>query len=123
LRGGNNQPNFSAEHVEQSSKLIEKANIKPNIMIDFSHANSFKTPSRQREACADVCNQLIMGESRVFGVMIESHLVEGSQKVVQGQQLTYGQSITDGCIGWAETEELCRSLANAIRSRRLVTAA
>ncbi len=123
LRGGNNQPNYSAEYVEKSSELIEKANIKPNIMIDFSHANSFKTPTRQREACADVCRQLSSGESRVFGVMIESHLVEGSQNVVQGQELTYGQSITDGCIGWAETEELCRSLANAIRSRRLTIAA
>lgn len=123
LRGGNNQPNYSAEHVEKSSKMIENAGIQPNVMIDFSHANSFKTPTRQREACADVCNQLAAGESRVFGVMIESHLVEGSQKVVQGQELTYGQSITDGCIGWAETEELCRSLANAIRSRRTAIAA
>lgn len=123
LRGGNNQPNYSAEYVEQSSKMIEDAGIQPNVMIDFSHANSFKTPTRQREGCADVCNQLASGESRVFGVMIESHLVEGSQKVVEGQELTYGQSITDGCIGWAETEELCRSLANAIRSRRTASTA
>jgi len=87
-------------------------------MIDFSHANSFKTPARQREVCEDVCAQLSSGEHRVFGVMIESHLVEGTQKVIQGESLTYGQSITDGCIGWTETEELCRNLANAVRSRR-----
>ena len=86
-------------------------------MIDFSHANSFKTPSRQREVCDDVCAQVAGGEKRIFGVMIESHLVEGNQKVVDGQPLTYGQSITDGCIGWADTEELCRKLANAVRSR------
>lgn len=123
LRGGSDGPNFSAEYVEQSAEMLRAANLRPNIMIDFSHANSHKTPSRQREACDDVCEQIERGESRVFGVMIESHLVEGNQKVVEGQELTYGQSITDGCIGWAETEELCRNLANAVRSRRNAKAA
>ncbi|MGK0375694.1 MAG: 3-deoxy-7-phosphoheptulonate synthase [Arenicella sp.] len=118
LRGGNKEPNYSAAHVDESAKMLLKAKLRPNIMIDFSHANSFKTPARQREVCDDVCAQLAAGEKRVFGVMIESHLVEGTQKVVAGQPLTYGQSITDGCIGWAETEELCRNLANAVRSRR-----
>jgi len=121
LRGGNNQPNFSAPFVEESAQMIFTAGSRANIMIDFSHANSFKTPSRQHEACSDVCQQLESGESRIFGVMIESHLVEGAQQVVEGQDLTYGQSITDGCIGWSETEELCRSLSNAIRSRRSVS--
>ena len=123
LRGGNNQPNFAQQYVQQSSEMLGKANLRANIMIDFSHANSYKTPSRQREACADVCNQLQTGESRVFGVMIESHLVEGSQSVQEGQELVYGQSITDGCVGWSETEDLCRSLANAIRSRRSLNSA
>jgi len=123
LRGGNKEPNFSAAHVKQSVDLLEAAGLRPNIMIDFSHANSYKKYSRQREACADVCSQLAAGEQKVFGVMIESHLVEGGQSVVEGQQLTYGQSITDGCVGWEETEELCRSLANAIRSRRSAKAA
>ena len=123
LRGGDDQPNYSADHVQESADLLQAAGLRPNIMIDFSHANSFKTPSRQREACADVCKQLELDEQRIFGVMIESHLVEGSQNVVEGRELTYGQSITDGCVGWTETEELCRSLANAIRSRRNVRAA
>jgi len=118
LRGGSSQPNYSPAHVEESSKMLSKANLRPNIMIDFSHANSYKTPSRQREVCDNVCQQLSAGESRVFGVMIESHLIEGNQKVIDGQELVYGQSITDGCVGWAETEELCRNLANAVRSRR-----
>ena len=118
LRGGSNQPNYSAQYVEESSQLLESASLKPKIMIDFSHANSFKTPSRQREVCDNVCEQVASGEKRIFGVMIESHLVEGNQKVVDGQPLTYGQSITDGCIGWADTEELCRKLANAVRSRK-----
>lgn len=123
LRGGSDEPNYSAKHVEQSAGMLIAANLRPNIMIDFSHANSHKTPSRQREVSDDVCQQIEQGETRVFGVMIESHLVEGNQKVVEGQALTYGQSITDGCIGWAETEELCRNLANAVRSRRSVRAA
>ena len=123
LRGGTNQPNYSASHVAEAAAMLQDADLSPNLMIDFSHANSFKTPSRQREVCDDVCSQLHAGESRIFGVMIESHLVEGSQKVIAGQQLTYGQSITDGCIGWEETDELCRNLANAIRSRRLARAA
>lgn len=123
LRGGNNQPNYSAKHVQQAAALLDDAGLPANIMIDFSHANSYKDPARQREGCDDVCAQLEAGESRVFGVMIESHLVAGSQKVVAGQPLVYGQSITDGCIGWGETEEFCRNLANAIRSRRTARAA
>jgi len=119
LRGGNQQPNYSAAHIEESSTMLEAANLRASIMVDFSHANSFKTPSRQQEVCVDVCSQLQSGENRIFGVMIESHLVEGNQAVVSGQDLTYGQSITDGCIGWSETEELCRELANAIRLRRI----
>jgi len=123
LRGGNDEPNYSAAHVQKSADLLTGARLRPNIMIDFSHANSHKTPSRQREVCDDVCTQLKMGEQRVFGVMIESHLVEGNQSVVEGQELTYGQSITDGCIGWGDTQELCRNLANAVRSRRTARAA
>ena len=118
LRGGSNQPNYSAQYVQESAELLESASLKPNIMIDFSHANSFKTPARQAEVCEDVCQQITNGEKRIFGVMIESHLVEGNQKVVEGEPLTYGQSITDGCIGWSKTQELCRNLANAVRSRK-----
>lgn len=118
LRGGNKEPNYSAEHVAQSAEMLEKANLPANIMIDFSHANSHKTPARQWEVCDDVCAQIAGGDDRLFGIMIESHLVAGNQKVVEGQELTYGQSITDGCIDWADTQELCRNLANAVRSRR-----
>ncbi len=123
LRGGAGEPNYSSQHVAQASEMLEKADLRANIMIDFSHANSYKTPSRQREVCDNVCQQIETGETRIFGIMIESHLIEGAQKVVAGQELVYGQSITDGCIGWAETEELCRNLANAVRSRRSSKAA
>lgn len=123
LRGGANQPNYEAEYVQASAEMLENANLKPNIMIDFSHANSFKTPARQAEVCEDVCKQLSAGEKRIFGVMIESHIVEGNQKVVAGQPLTYGQSITDGCLGWDKTVELCQNLADAVKVRRTARAA
>jgi 3-deoxy-7-phosphoheptulonate synthase len=123
LRGGSDEPNYSAKHVEQAASMLVAANLRANVMVDFSHANSYKTPSRQQEVSSDVSDQIERGETRLFGVMIESHLVEGNQKVVEGEALTYGQSITDGCIGWDETEELCRNLANAVRSRRTVHAA
>ena len=123
LRGGDSEPNYSAAHVEETANMLINANLAPNIMIDFSHANSYKTPSRQREVCDDVSAQLSAGEQRVFGVMIESHLVAGNQKVVDGQPLNYGQSITDGCIGWEDTESLCRQLSSAVQSRRTAKAA
>jgi 3-deoxy-7-phosphoheptulonate synthase len=118
LRGGGGQPNYGAEFVEQAAQMMDKAGVKNNVMVDFSHANSYKTPARQAEACQSVCDQISDGENRIFGVMIESHLVEGNQKVVEGQPLTYGQSITDGCINWNDTEKLCRQLADAVKGRR-----
>lgn len=123
LRGGSNEPNYSAKHVQKAADMLVNANLRPNVMIDFSHANSYKTPARQLEVSNDVCAQIDAGESRVFGVMIESHLVEGNQKVVAGEELVYGQSITDGCIGWSDTEKICRDLADSVRSRRSVRAA
>lgn len=123
LRGGSQQPNYSAAHVQSAVDMLSEATLKPNVMVDFSHANSYKTPSRQAEVCANICNQIEGGEKRIFGIMIESHLVEGNQKVVAGQELVYGQSITDGCIDWKDTEKLTRQLADAVRSRRAVRAA
>ena len=123
LRGGSEQPNYSATHIQQSAEMLIDAGLRPNIMVDFSHANSYKTPARQRDVCDDICKQLEQGEKRIFGVMIESHLIEGNQSVIEGQELVYGQSITDGCIGWEDTEVLCRNLANAVRSRRTANAA
>jgi len=86
--------------------------------IDFSHANSFKTPERQAEVSDDVSKQIAAGDKRIFGVMIESHLVGGNQKVVEGEELTYGQSITDGCINWDGTDAILRQLASAVQERR-----
>ena len=89
-------------------------------MVDFSHANSDKQFSRQMEAGRDVISQISNGEQRIFGTMIESHLVEGRQDVTTGQSLTYGQSITDACLGWDDTEILLRELATASQKRRSI---
>ncbi|MGH1539552.1 MAG: 3-deoxy-7-phosphoheptulonate synthase [Arenicella sp.] len=118
LRGGSAEPNYSAEHVESTSAMVEKADLKANIMIDFSHANSHKDPARQVEVAENVAGQISSGDQRIFGVMIESHLVHGNQKVVEGQDLVYGQSITDGCLGWDDTQLMLRKLAAAVRDRR-----
>ena len=120
LRGGNGQPNYDAASVEQVAEGLIKANLRPNIMIDFSHANSLKQCQRQLIVGEDVCGQIAIGDHRIIGVMIESHLKAGSQKVIPGQPLVYGQSITDGCLSWDDTVPLLRDLASAVRKRRTV---
>jgi 3-deoxy-7-phosphoheptulonate synthase len=87
-------------------------------MIDFSHANSNKDYRRQSIVCHDVAAQIAAGDKRIMGVMIESNLVAGAQKLEAGQPLVYGQSITDACIDWPETHELLNELAVAVRTRR-----
>ncbi|WP_163938434.1 3-deoxy-7-phosphoheptulonate synthase AroG [Paraferrimonas sp. SM1919] len=117
LRGGKG-PNYSAQDVAAVNAELDKANLPNNIMIDFSHANSEKQFKRQIDVCADVCGQISQGDSSIFGVMIESHINEGRQDLVEGQQLNYGQSITDACIGWADTEAVLEQLSEAVKARR-----
>ena len=117
LRGGKS-PNYESEHVRAAAALLEAAGHPPRLMVDFSHANSAKRPERQRDVCRDVARQIASGENAVMGVMIESHLVAGRQDVVEGRPLTYGQSITDGCIGWEDTVEILEELADAVAARR-----
>ena len=119
LRGGK-QPNFDAASVEAAARELATAGLEQRIMIDFSHANSQKDPQRQMLVNADVAGQLAGGDERISGVMIESHLVAGRQDLVAGCNLTYGQSITDGCIGWEQTEHALEELALAVRARRRV---
>lgn len=118
LRGGNRGPNYSAEDVAGAAEMLSKAGLPANIMVDFSHANSNKQHGRQVEVGEDIGSQIAAGNRNVFGVMIESHLVAGNQKVVEGQDLTYGQSITDACLGWDDTAPLMRNLAESVRQRR-----
>ena len=117
LRGGK-VPNFDAESVEAASAESVKSGIAPAIMIDASHANSSKKFENQPLVLADVGAQLAAGDRRIIGVMIESNLVAGRQDLVPGTPLTYGQSITDGCIGWDATVESLDALAESVSARR-----
>jgi len=117
LRGGK-EPNYSADHVGSIKQELEASGLPQKVMIDFSHANSSKQYQRQMVVAEDVAGQVTGGEQAIFGVMIESHLVEGRQDLVDGQAPTYGQSITDACIGWDDTEKVLRQLADAVEARR-----
>ncbi|MFA6162717.1 MAG: 3-deoxy-7-phosphoheptulonate synthase AroG [Methylobacter sp.] len=121
LRGGNDRPNYDAVSVEHVAEAMEQANIKPNIMIDLSHANSLKQCQRQIIVGEDVAGQIANGDRRIMGVMVESHLKGGSQTVVAGQPLTYGQSITDACLSWDDTVPLLKKFAEAVQKRRAIS--
>ncbi len=118
LRGGRAGPNYDAEHVAAAAAALEKAGVPKQLVIDCSHGNSRKDPSRQRLVLEDVLHQRAEGTASIRGVMIESNLHHGRQKVGPKETLSYGVSITDACIGWDETEELLRSAAESERSRR-----
>ena len=117
LRGGK-APNFDKESVDDVIQQLEKSNATTKLMIDFSHANSSKKFENQMVVCTDVCAQIASGNQNIFGVMVESHLVEGRQDLVAGKELTYGQSITDACIGWSDSEVLLAQLSEAVIARR-----
>ncbi len=118
LRGGRNTVNYTAQSVAETAAKMEEASVATRIMIDFSHANSNKDYRRQALVCHDVAGQIAAGDRRIIGVMIESNLVAGAQRLVPGKPLVYGQSITDGCIDWAETYSLLKELAAAVKARR-----
>lgn len=119
LRGGR-KPNYDAASVESATEELQKAKLPPHLMIDFSHANSHKDYRRQTEVAANVAEQIAAGNRSICGVMIESHLVEGNQKAdgKKREELVYGQSITDGCIGFEATEQVLQQLAKAVEKRR-----
>ncbi len=117
LRGGRT-PNYDAASIASACQEIAAAGLAQRLMVDASHANSGKKPERQVPVCQDVAGQIGGGEDRIIGVMIESHLVAGRQELVPGKQLVYGQSITDGCIGWEDTVRVLDLLAAAVRRRR-----
>ena len=116
LRGGADCPNYTEEYVAFAEVLLKKAKIQTGIVIDCSHANSEKDFHQQRNVLLDVAEQLKKGTNIISGIMLESFLVEGSQKPAKPENLTYGQSLTDGCIGWKETEELLNIFADAVKA-------
>ncbi|KAJ1654213.1 hypothetical protein IWQ61_005821 [Dispira simplex] len=122
LRGGNNGPNYSADHVQRISQELVSAGLSGAIMIDCSHGNSSKKFERQVTVADDIAQQLADARTRdaILGVMIESHLVEGRQDIpAQGPQyLRYGQSITDACISWDTTVKVLERLREGVVARR-----
>ncbi len=117
LRGGKSGPNYSQDDIAKTCHLLEEKGLLSRVMVDFSHANSQKKYKNQLKVGENIGNQIEQGSERIFGVMIESHLNEGSQKVGPLDTLEYGVSITDACIGWEDTERLIRSLATSVKSR------
>jgi 3-deoxy-7-phosphoheptulonate synthase len=117
LRGGKH-PNYDMFSVDDAGALLARAGLPARIMIDASHANSRKIPARQIDVASDIATQVARGSRSIFGLMLESNLVAGRQDVVEGKPLTYGQSITDPCMGWQDTESLLQELATAVRLRR-----
>ncbi|MEI7444924.1 MAG: 3-deoxy-7-phosphoheptulonate synthase AroG [Burkholderiales bacterium] len=121
LRGGK-APNFDRASVEAACREAGGAALACRLMIDASHGNSQKKHENQIAVAKDIADQLSDGESRVFGVMVESHLAAGRQDLVAGKPLAYGQSITDACLGWDDTIGVLEVLAEGVSERRVALA-
>ena len=123
LRGGTRTgPNYTAEHITKVCARLAIMGLTESVMVDCSHGNSHKDHRRQAEVAAALCQQIASGSRHLFGAMVESHLVGGAQKFTPGkdkpQNLEYGKSITDACIGWNDSMEVLEVLAQSVRNRR-----
>ena len=116
MRGGK-KPNYGASDIAAACDSLREFDLPEHLVVDFSHGNCQKMHRRQLEVAADIGQQIRAGSTAIVGVMAESFLIEGTQKIVAGQALTYGQSITDPCLNWADTEQLLSLLADAVSSR------
>lgn len=118
LRGGKTGTNYDADSVASTQIALDSGGIEAGIMVDMSHANSEKDHKRQLVVCEDLCTQIVLGDRNIVGVMIESNLIEGRQNISDDlEALTYGQSITDACIDWPDTESALDQLATAVATR------
>ena len=118
LRGGNEGPNHDAFHVGRAVELLKQTNLQPSLMVDCSHANSGKDPAIQPVVADALARQIETGNQSIFGVMLESFIVAGRQEPAARDALTFGQSVTDACLGWNETVPVLDRLAHAVRQRR-----
>ena len=114
LRGGK-EPNFDSKSIEETSYLLSNSELTECIMVDMSHGNSKKQHKKQIEVCENICDQLLSGEKRITGVMLESNLVEGNQEIKKKSDLIYGKSITDACLGWEDTRSCLNKLAESLK--------
>jgi len=119
LRGSDKGPNYDSESIQHTVSQLQKQNHPDRLMIDCSHGNSRKQPKNQPKVAAEIAKMIKTGNSPIFGVMLESNLKAGSQKVIPGETLTYGQSITDACINWDDTVTTLEMLATAIKQSRI----
>jgi len=117
LRGGK-APNYDAQSVQDAAEVIGRSGQAVRLMVDCSHANSGKNHEQQEVVCRNVAAQIADGENRIVGLMLESNLIAGRQNAESGKELTYGQSITDACMAWDNTDVLLKELANAVQQRR-----
>ncbi len=115
LRGGK-EPNYDSESVESTLVALREAEVNESIMIDASHGNSQKIFKQQIPVVESICEQMLNGNNNIRGVMIESHLKEGNQKI--SESLKYGQSITDACMGWEDTVKCLEMLSSAVEKKR-----
>ena len=117
LRGGNNSPNCDPKNVENAIKSLAERNLSQTLVVDCSHGNSRKKHQNQRSICKDVVSQRIAGNKNIVGIMLESNLFDGSQKIPKDlTNLQYGVSVTDECMGWTDTEKLLREAYRAVSS-------
>ncbi|GAC1605347.1 MAG: hypothetical protein NVS3B2_11710 [Ramlibacter sp.] len=121
LRGGK-APNYDSASIAAACRDLDSAGLSPRLMVDCSHANSSKQHEKQLDVTRDIGAQIAGGSASVFGVMLESHLVGGAQKFTPGKNgpagLEYGKSITDACLGWADSLQALETLSSAVTSRR-----
>jgi 3-deoxy-7-phosphoheptulonate synthase len=118
LRGGRARTNYDSASIAEAAASLAKAGLPPALMVDCSHANSGKLHSRQEEVWQNLIAQRLEGNTAIIGVMLESHLHEGSQPLKDPKNLQYGISITDACLGWEVTERMLRQGAELLRNRR-----
>ena len=117
LRGGDGRPNYDTVSVSLAEQAMVKAQLTPNIVVDCSHANSYKKPELQPLVMSDVVSQIVSGNRSIVGVMIESNLVAGNQSIQSDTaKMTYGCSVTDACVDWASTETMIREAAQRLRA-------
>ena len=121
LRGGKDGPNYTEPYIKQTEDILRKSKLEPKIMVDCSHGNSGKDYRNQPKVCRNICEQIRNGNFSLMGMMMESNINEGNQKLVFGKcdTLKYGKSITDSCMSFETTEEIVLELAEAVRFRRL----
>ena len=118
LRGSSQGPNYDEDSVGAAVAKLNNANVTHRLMVDCSHGNSQKDHTRQPLVAEDVAKQVSAGSTNIFGLMIESHIKEGRQNLTDPNDLNYGQSITDACLGWEQSASVLQTLADAVKKRR-----